>query len=284
MRYTKFLLLSLIVAASSSMVGFAQSVKVVSAVKASKDDTEMILSLLKVHLEAETSGREVKPYESIDVTIIGFGDGFRISASKKRGGKTAFSSNVVATSNTETDRVLKRLARELANEKTTADVDNVTNSESTVSNVKKSNYSRWSFEFGPHAAFGMGEVGTLFHWNLGYHLEQPQYRIGLFYDRASPIQGNNSNSDVSLSHLGLSGDWMFGLSDNAPYIGTELSYGSTQVSDVNLYGFSTSVRLGYLWFRTTKAQLNTSVLIRPVFQKINRKFAGSGGLSVGLEF
>jgi hypothetical protein len=243
---------------------------------------------LKVHLAALRSSPETssgkRPEFDVSLSIIGLGKGFRIQAIKLVNGKEIFTTQLVATNEEEIDRVTQRLASSLWFENNKAEVDNVTAQERDLISNKKDSYSRWAFKFGPQWAFGLGNGATLANLYLGYHWESADYRLGLFFDNSSSIKDNRNSDEINISHIGINGDWVFSRAANAPYIGTELSYGTTESPKISVNGFSTSLRIGYLFLRTSKAQLNTALVFRPVLQTVNGKLAGSGGLSVGLDF
>jgi hypothetical protein len=269
---------------------FAENYKlrIKSATNVSSENVKTIQALLETHL-ADLGYNSVLANENlnIDLSMIGVGEGARISAQKILKTGKVFSTSQIAATASEFDRVVKRVATDLVSENRQATVDSVTSEESQKNLVKESTARYFSVAFGPSGSYGLGAEGALIGVRLGYLWEVSGFRPGLFF----LFGGNINGPSVGQNHFGISFDKVFFNTSFSPYIGAEFSYGSFRSArkndkneELGLRGFSLAPRIGYLMLRTSSVSVNTSLYFRPALSKLDGKGVGDAGLLVGLDF
>jgi hypothetical protein len=255
---------------------------------ASKKEVDTIVTLLRLNIKTELDKKYSQREKSrsdfeVSLSIVKLGNTFRIFSEKKLNSKKIFSAQVSEKAEADLDKALLRLAKMLVSENS-SDKKSLLDENGEFQSQVSSNRVRGSFEFGPHFAFGLGTNNLLLHWNLGLHWENPNFRMGLFFDRSSSLISEGNDQNISIYHLGVSAEYIFNQETFSPYIGTEFAFGETNGYQIDAVGFSTALRAGYLLFRTSPMQINLSLFFRPVLQKVANKYAGTVGFSLGAEF
>lgn len=273
-----------------------QSIAVRDAVKVTQEDQKVIVSLLKVHLETASSqknqDRNSKDDFDVELSIIGVGDGFRIGAKKIVNGSNVFYTQVIAATESDLDRTVERLARNIVREKNEPEVDTVTSREERDLERKKKTYNRFLFGFGPAFAWGLGATGPLYNLRIGYNWESKDSRLGISYDRSASLS-DEKGYEVEWDNIGLSADWIANPGEISPFFGGDFCYGTASIDyagrdrdadDKSLRGFSVGAKAGYLFFRTASAQASASCFIRPSWGKLQSKNFGIAGCGAAIEF
>lgn len=189
------------------------------------------------------------------------------------------------------DRVVSRLVAAALNEEETeqsANLENITQSETNKYNVRYKATRQWIFGFGPTILSNSGTDESGYYFNFGYNWQlDPQWAMQLTYDFA-----NIKESDADFSLLSLGVNYYFTGSSASPYFGLDFGYGSADANNCerelfgtclgadSVSGWGASAKLGYQFFRTSTVNLGIEAKYSTLFDKHSEGTPGRFTLSL----
>ncbi len=196
----------------------------------------------------------------------------------------------------ELDIAAERLIDALFQEKSVQDnsaVGQITRDEQTILAKRKKSMGRWFLGFGPALAHNLGkDEASLMHWVFGYAWELDTALLKLEVEGHDGTNGNDTN----MGGLGFGYTHLFSLANHSPIVTADILWGSarshkmmastssTEMEDNEKDGFLLGLGAGYLFYRTSDVNLETSLVYTHFLGEINGKSPGSLATRVSLYF
>lgn len=157
---------------------------------------------------------------------------------------------------------------------------------------------RWFLGFGPAVGDNLeSQQSSMMHWVFGYAWELDTALLKL---EAEGIEGMNG-SDARIGGAGIGYTHLFSMTNHSPIVSADVIWGSaktdhaTKSYDIYGYdisdngrneksGFALGLGVGYLFYRTSDINLETSLIYTQFLGDINGKSPGSLATRLALYF
>jgi len=269
-----------------------------------KSKAQVFAELIKSYIASLDDHKVANKEESSDFIlapkVVEAGDSFIVFVDKKKGSNTVFGQMIKIDDFDEIDIATKRLVNAVIDEKdikNSRKIGEVTKNEEEQPRTRVSTEGHWYLGFGPAFASGLNSKNTLLKYSFGYAWELDQNMIQIYIDAA---RGTN-NDQSSLGGLGISLKHMFSRAGYSPLVNMDLLWGgatsnskrvpedqenfdSSATTDLYREGFILGVGAGYMLFRTSKINVETSLQVNSFLGKLPTGYPTSYGFRVGVYF